>query len=386
MEAWASGPAYADKAHFVCVCVLDESRQAKGLAKEMAREARFKHAVNGFVASPSDLPRYGQLGCSGFIVFDKGFNLISDCTTSFMQMRRLAFQHVDTLLQKLVIGEGHRIPPACPGEEVQIHGLQNKQELNGQSGICVGYKEGAEGAEDAFVIHLMQSQRQIQVRGANLKNLSREADQDDCCNGGGGGCDNGRSCDKSNCDKAACSENAGGCGGQRAADPPCPESGIRPDKAVTDAAAWQVAEERALAACKNMLSTCSIRSVGVGSMDREHAASMGLLKNMVRERGSRAALEAVRQDLRAHFEHEEQMFRDFGFGDGKANFSATKSHIEEHERLLRDVDQELQRAAARPERQAASAQFMERFLAEFLQHVDQFDSKYEAHMTAAGAA
>mmetsp|Transcript_88341 Transcript_88341/g.274598 ORF Transcript_88341/g.274598 Transcript_88341/m.274598 type:complete len:391 (+) Transcript_88341:207-1379(+) len=390
MESWASGPAYGGKAHFVCICVVQEARQAKMLAKEMAQEARFSRAVNGFVASPKDLPRYGQLGCGGFIVFDKGFKLVSDCTTSFMEMRRLAFDHVDTLLQKLVAGQGDRIPPACPGEEVQIRGLQNKQELNGQQGVCVAYKEGSEGAEDSFVVHLRRLQKQVQVRAANLRNLSREVDEQSYAVGGGGGCEQGGGCGKADCaERETCSDQAGGCGGrgQRGSDPSCPESGIRPERAVADAAAWQAAEDRALAAGKNLLSTCSLRSVGVGSMDREHVASMALLKGLVHERGSCAAMAAVREDLQTHFAHEEQMFRDQGFGEGKANFSATKSHIEEHERLLRAVDEELQRAAARPEgKQAASAQFMERFLAEFLEHVDQFDSKYEAHMVARGVA
>ena len=147
---------YGTDVNFLCICVL-ENRQGEGkeLAKEMTQETGMgKFAVNGYVARPADLPKYGQLGCSGFILFDKSnsskiLDPITLSTSSFMELRGIAFAHVESILDAVVDpSRGRRmIPAVCPGEEVMLQGLSNKPELNGQEGICVRpqFKEGETG-------------------------------------------------------------------------------------------------------------------------------------------------------------------------------------------------------------------------------------------------
>ena len=62
MDRWAVK--YGDDATFVCVgCAGPE------LAETFGSRLRLKHCVNSYV-SRNNMPRWGQLGCNGFIVLD----------------------------------------------------------------------------------------------------------------------------------------------------------------------------------------------------------------------------------------------------------------------------------------------------------------------------
>jgi hypothetical protein len=83
---------------------------------------------------------YGQLGCTGFIVLDSMHQIVSKCTSSFMQVRDLAFRHVDALIDLLESGGiNSRAPPAAyPGEYVRLKALHKKVSMNGKVCLCVG--------------------------------------------------------------------------------------------------------------------------------------------------------------------------------------------------------------------------------------------------------
>ena len=73
------------------------------------------------------MPRWGQLGCSGFIVLDSDKRVVSKCTTAFLQMKNLAFSHVEALLDALLTGSP--VPKVCPGQCVL---LEDKDKKRGQ--------------------------------------------------------------------------------------------------------------------------------------------------------------------------------------------------------------------------------------------------------------
>eukprot|EP00435_Cladocopium_sp_Y103_P059991 s115_g21.t1 len=133
MNSWAAGAAY--DCNFLCICVLGD-RTAYSLCKEMSTQMKLTHCVNGFVASPSDMPTYGQLGCQGFIVLDKEHNVISEGTTPFMQVRALAFQHVEALLN--AVCNNTPLPSICPGEMGElIDTPAGTEKLKGMRGVCI---------------------------------------------------------------------------------------------------------------------------------------------------------------------------------------------------------------------------------------------------------
>ncbi|MGB1600142.1 MAG: hypothetical protein ACPIOQ_45770, partial [Promethearchaeia archaeon] len=70
--------------------------------RRFVSELQLEHCTLGYIKSERDMPRWGQLGCSGFIVLDGDKRVVSKCTTAFLQMKSLAFSHVEALLDALL--------------------------------------------------------------------------------------------------------------------------------------------------------------------------------------------------------------------------------------------------------------------------------------------
>ena len=103
------------------------------LAEAFVDELSLQHCTVGYIARQSEMPRWGQLGCNGLIVIDAAQQIVCPATTAFMQLRGLAFRHVEALLDALLEGEekGEEgrvggvarravMPKACPGEMVRL--------------------------------------------------------------------------------------------------------------------------------------------------------------------------------------------------------------------------------------------------------------------------
>lgn len=126
-------------ANFICVCVAGTGQEAVGLAKSMGQQMRLTNCVNAFIEHEELMPSWGQLGCSGFIILDSEHRLLKKKTSSFMQVRNLAFDHVEAILAAVSAGE--QLPQVCPGQFCRIVGLKSRPELNGQLCICLGMDE-----------------------------------------------------------------------------------------------------------------------------------------------------------------------------------------------------------------------------------------------------
>ena len=157
MDRWSIK--YSGKAVFVCVgCAGGQ------LATQFAKELRLKNCHITYVDQANG-PRWGQLGCSGFIVLNGAGKVLSKCTSAFMEVRELAFAHVEALVDALV--DGHAPPAVCPGQQVVLHGL-SKAELNGQKGLCVGSVDGETGR---FQVQMMRGGKRLAVKPANARLL-----------------------------------------------------------------------------------------------------------------------------------------------------------------------------------------------------------------------
>ena len=78
-------------------------------------------------------------------------------------------------------------------------------------------------------------------------------------------------------------------------------------------------------------------------MDEEHESCTLALTELLRDPTS-ANLVWVLQELEDHFQHEETLMRQHGFGgDPTSSFSALTSHVVDHERILDMARQELER-------------------------------------------
>ena len=88
----------------------------------------------GYVKSQADMPRWGQLGCSGFIVLDGQRRVVSPATAAFMQLRELAFAHVETLLDALLAGAA--VPTVCPAQCVVLDKVDDPKK-RGMRGVAL---------------------------------------------------------------------------------------------------------------------------------------------------------------------------------------------------------------------------------------------------------
>lgn len=178
MDAWAAR--YFGKALFVCV-----GCDGPQLASTFVSRLQLK-SCSVVVGNPF----WGQLGCNGFIVLDGAGRVACKQSAAFMEVRELAFKHVEALLEALIAERP--VPPVCPGQHVELRGL-SKPELNGERGFCV---EGI-NAETGRCGVALYAGRQLSVKpsclrviGAEEEELEEEHDEAMAV-AQGGGCDTG---------------------------------------------------------------------------------------------------------------------------------------------------------------------------------------------------
>mmetsp|Transcript_58274 Transcript_58274/g.133732 ORF Transcript_58274/g.133732 Transcript_58274/m.133732 type:complete len:164 (-) Transcript_58274:986-1477(-) len=150
MDKWAVR--YGDAASFVCVGCAGPA-----LAQEFAKSLQLRHCTVGYAGKQ---PRWGQLGCNGFIVLDENLRVVCSATSAFMEVRELAFAHVEALVDALTAGE--KPPRVCPGQMVQLDGLK-AHHLNGQHALCIS-KPNADGRCEVQ----LRSRKRVSIKVANL--------------------------------------------------------------------------------------------------------------------------------------------------------------------------------------------------------------------------
>uniref|UniRef100_A0A7S0WJ69 Uncharacterized protein n=1 Tax=Pyramimonas obovata TaxID=1411642 RepID=A0A7S0WJ69_9CHLO len=173
MNEWAQ--AYGDKCTFLCICVVGNP-QAIQLAGAMGDEMKLAHCVNGYVDNGRSMPKRGQLGCNGFIVFDKEGALVADKTSAYLQVRDLAFAHVRALVDALVAGQPP--PKVCPGEIVTVTGLTSSSgaPLTGQKATCLALPDGPTGR---VTVHVLKTGKRLKVSPKSIVEMGVAEESDD---------------------------------------------------------------------------------------------------------------------------------------------------------------------------------------------------------------
>lgn len=164
MDAWARGK-YKGKANFLCV-----GCDGADLSVAMGTRMRLTNCVNGYIASKKDMPRWGQLGCSGFIILGSGDQrIITPKTSAFLEVEDQAFRQVESILDSELSGQ-HRT--VHPGDYVKLAGLQKTPQLNGKIGLVMALEDG--DAAGRCAVQLIDGQREISIKSSNLVMLSKE--------------------------------------------------------------------------------------------------------------------------------------------------------------------------------------------------------------------
>jgi hypothetical protein len=159
--------------------------QGARLAMAMRDESKLAHATVGYVAGPDDMPRWGQLGCNGFILLDSEQRVVSRATAPFMEVRQLAFSHVEVLLRALLAGTPP--PRVCPGQLVTLTGLVKRPDLNGARALCL--REASPPGGRCVLQLLREPRGQLSIKEANLQLVAAEerGDEDEEEEEGAGG-------------------------------------------------------------------------------------------------------------------------------------------------------------------------------------------------------
>lgn len=163
MDVWAEK--YFGRATFVCV-----GCDGPDLAVAFAKRLQLSKCLLTYVDEANG-PRWGQLGCSGFIVIDKDGKVKSPKTSAFLEVREMAFTHVETLLESMLTDTP--APSLFPGQHVELHGL-TRSELNGTRGYVV---EAADAATGRCAVETYFGKR-MAVRAENLRPVVDE-DEDE---------------------------------------------------------------------------------------------------------------------------------------------------------------------------------------------------------------
>lgn len=129
-------------------------------------------------------------------------------------------------------------------------------------------------------------------------------------------------------------------------------------------------------------SKLNLVSVNVPSMDAEHARCADALRKLAMDH-SRVALEDVFKEIAAHFGHEEALLEQYGFAANQdEKFSAKKTHIKEHHRLLAKIQGQLQQPSCRT---AVPSVFVTDLLEDFHNHTTKYDMQYSDHLSSQAA-
>ena len=345
MEKWAKGPLGA-QVDFYCICV-----DTREVAKNFGQIFQFTKAVNGWISSRNDMPSFGQLGCSGFIIIGVDGRCITRATAPFLRVGpEAAFRNAEQIMSLALPRQDMQAldhdHPYAAGHVVRIEGLTQRKDLNGAHATVVSF--------DALAGRFIVEYDEMALSGAQGVSGAPRLN--------------------------------------RVALRPC---SLAP---VTGALVSAPAPTAAVPLRRVELPP----SVGCAEIDDEHASCTAALNALldaavcVAEKGADAATKselkslptlfhAALLTLEEHFEHEESLAAAAGFGastgvsDG-VDFSAFKSHAVDHARILRLAREGEARARTSSSTTLADAQEL---ASAFATHAADFDTLLEGRLASA---
>lgn len=364
MAAWAADSKFA-KAGFLCVCVDPD---ALATAKEF-RQLYFARApgslVNGYIDNRADFPNFdAQLGCQGFVIFNSQHQIVEGASPAWLQHRGAAFQHVEGWLSKLV---GVAADPlgAPIGQLVRVKGLTSEggRALNGQQGEVAGSTEAGRylvtvnGESKAIGPENLEDATGAPV-GKKLRVLGLTSEKGRKMNGQVG-------------------EVLGGtAGGRLILKLEAGQVSLKEEN-LQDVSGARAGGE----ATKDDELFGAVGSVGHEAMDSQHQDCIGALKELSKTL-TVSSLQRVRQLLKEHFDEEETLMSDNGFGAGGGAFSALASHAKDHARIILVADDALAALVNVCSKSDSYGGTVPKAVAEelckgFVDHATMYDSLYE---------
>jgi len=137
--------------HVVFACA---STAGAEVAMLFAEEFGFENVVNGYAESERDIP-FGQLGCSGLIVFDAaGRLLVRAFTPTYLEARHKSFRMFEQWMKqtfRLSAPDRNKGPKACLRPAPEVHEKKAEETTTGKL-IQLGIRELDEEHEECDVV------------------------------------------------------------------------------------------------------------------------------------------------------------------------------------------------------------------------------------------
>ena len=302
MEKWGRGPLGDAGVDFYCICV-----DTQNVAKLFGHKFQLTKAVNGWIATESDYPSFGQHGCRGFIVIGQDGRCVTRATAAllkvgpeeaFMDVEQVVCRELGPAAPLADVGGIQEERAYAAGQHVTIEGLSDFPELNGVRATIVKF----DALHGKFVVEYDETDLTCQPGRPRMVRVSVRP----CCLA-----TTASSAAQKPFTSSSSSAGANWSGGRGSSRIECPPS------------------------------------VGHEEIDAEHAACTAALNALLLVAATpegagpehfRAALEALQQ----HFEHEEALMAAAEAGvsaagscsGARAEFSAMKGHAMDHQRIL----------------------------------------------------
>lgn len=373
MVLWATSGRFPNAA-FLCVCVDPD---AWGTAREFSKlyfATAPRALFNGYIDNQLDFPTFqAQLGCQGFIIFDASHRLVVSRTLPWMQYREGAFRDLEGKLMQVLQPNFENPLDAPLGQQVKVVNLTSAagMQFNGQVGDVVGsssngrYMVKLSDCTKAFRVENLEDATgapvglQVKVVGlTSAKGMELNGQVGEVL----GGTSSGRYLVKlATGTRSLCAANV-------------------QEIPMTDEDA-------------DFLK--ALPAVNHAAMDSQHESCIDALKSLMHTL-SVQALRQARDELKHHFQEEEELLRQSGFGteacgncrvENKSDFSALGSHIADHSRIIALADDalvSLQNACDASEG-AVPRGIAAKICKSFAEHATLYDALYVGKLTASAA-
>ena len=126
MDVWAEK--YFGRATFICV-----GCDGPGLATAFAKQLQLKKCLLTYCDNRNG-PKWGQLGCNGFIILNASGGVACKATSPYLEVRDDAFLHVESLLEQL-LREQAPAPPLASAADPALLELGSRDESSGLRGV-----------------------------------------------------------------------------------------------------------------------------------------------------------------------------------------------------------------------------------------------------------
>lgn len=356
MESWAREPALAERVRFACVSV-----EGLGTAQMFGQMFGFSGVEN--YTLESGLSGFGQLGCSGFILLSADFKFITRKSEAYLQVGpEQAFGSFRRQLMAL---------PVTPREAQGDDGRKRKvSDSADDASEAYKYEPGALAVVEGLTSAAAKTLNGKVVRVERFNTTTGRFEVEVMDTAGYNPTPTGKRVSIRPCCLA----------------PPAPPA---PANAVDGSSSPPpVSKTQSVNTGGGMSASVSkdredqaVASVGVDVMDQEHEECEKALRKL-EATGEVKDLQHFRSCLVEHFEHEEELMSEHGFGGSIQNpMSALTSHTNDHKRILNEVDEALQ-GHTKGGGGLLGTHEIERIVGSFSRHIETFDVLYHASIPA----